>query len=105
MWDDADETQGLCPSVTITVGFVGGNVESYSRLHNDLPSRTMGNTFTLHHKDLVLKRMLVDVKNGSWLKLDHTHRKIRRPFGLSDDPANGLVLTDGFRGHFSIIYT
>jgi hypothetical protein len=105
MRDDADETQGLCSSVTITMGLIGGNVQGHSRLHRGLPSWTMGDALAFYHKDLVLIRVLVNVKNSSWLELDHTHREIGRVLGSSDDPANGLVLTDGLCGHFSIVYT
>jgi hypothetical protein len=104
MRDDADETQRPCPGVPITVGLIGGNVQRHSRLHNDLPSRTVGDTLTFHHKDLVLKRMLVNVKDSSWLELDHAHRKVGRSLGPSDDPTNGFVLANRLSGHFSIVY-
>jgi hypothetical protein len=64
----------------------------------------MGNTFSLHHKDLVLKRMLVNVKNSPRLELDHTHRKIGCSLWPSDDPTNRFVLTNRLGGHLSIVY-
>jgi hypothetical protein len=105
MRNNADEAERSVSRIPVAVRLVGGYVEGDARAHYLFPVGSFCYAFTLDHEDFVFIGMLMGLKNCSTLELDHAHGEIGGPFGLPDDPPDGLVLAHGFFGNVTIIST
>jgi hypothetical protein len=105
MWNNADEAERSVSRIPVAMRLVGGYVERDTWAHYRFPIGSFCYSFTLDHEDFVFIRMLMGLKNCPPLELNHAHSEIWGPFGLPDDPSNGLVLAHGLFGNVTIIST